>query len=85
MELLGIDKLSNTKFKEQKQFYDYLMFEMQSRIVDIDDCKCSKDDINSKKVAADMAIIARLIAMNEGVTTEIMEQRLVEIQKKIKT
>ena len=84
MGLLDLDKINNTKYSNEKEFYDYLMFEIQSRMVEIDDCKCEKDFDNVKVAAADIAILGKLLAMNEKVNSDVFEERLVEIKNMLK-
>ena len=79
MGMLEIDKLDN-KFSNEKEFYDTLMFEIQSRMVMIDDMKSDKnpDVINA---CADIAILSKMLALHEGASEDTFKEQLTKVKE----
>ena len=81
--MLTVD-IANLQFKSSKDYYDYLMFQIQERLVAIDELKSgSKNfDLLSKQVG-DLAVLSKLLALSEGVDEQVLNQRLNELKNKV--
>lgn len=81
-EILELDKLNKKQFKEPKDYYDFLMYQIQAHLVEIDDLKISKDPHVVKEVA-DIALLAYMLAVHEGASAEDFRERIEKIKSKI--
>ncbi len=79
-----MQSFDNLQFKSSKDYYDYLMFQIQERLVAIDELKSSSKDFNllSKQVA-DLAVLSKMLALSEGVDEQVLNQRLQELKSKV--
>ncbi len=74
----------NLNFKSSKDYYDYLMFQIQEKLVAIDELKSANksfDDVVAQ--VADLAVLSKLLALNEGVDEEALNTRLDELKSKL--
>ena len=81
--MLTVD-ITDLQFKSSKDYYDYLMFQIQERLVAIDELKSGSRnfDLLSKQVA-DLAVFSKLLALSEGVDEQVLNQRLNELKSKV--
>ena len=81
--MLTVD-IADLQFKSSKDYYDYLMFQIQERLVAIDELKSGSRnfDLLSKQVA-DLAVFSKLLALSEGVDEQVLNQRLNELKNKV--
>lgn len=81
-ELIGINKLNKKKFKNKKEYYDFLMYQIQSHMVEIDELKTNEDP-HLIKEAADIALLSHILAINEGADEKTFKERINKIKEKI--
>ena len=81
-EIIELDKLNKKQFSGPKDYYDFLMFHIQSHLVEIDDMKCSKDPKLEKEVA-DIALLSYLLAVHEGASEKDFKERIEQIKAQI--
>jgi hypothetical protein len=85
MELEVVKKLtaeSKKRFKSKNEHCDFLMFQIQHHLVEINDL-FGKKDPHCKKEIADLAILCQMLALNEDVNSKIFKERLVKFKNKI--
>ena len=82
-ELVEINKLNKKKFKNKKEYYDFLMFQIQSHMVEIDELKCN-DDPHLIKESTDIALLSHILAISEGANEKTFKERINKIKEKIK-
>ena len=82
-EVDDIHELNKERFATSKEMYDFLMFQMQSHMIEIDDLKTNRDPHYVKEIA-DLAILAKLLANCEGVDDSIYVERYKRFREKIK-
>ena len=82
-QVTEIHEMNKSKFSSSKELYDFIMFQMQSHMIEIDDLKINGDPHHVKEVA-DLAILAKLLAINEGVDDSIFEERYKRFKEKVK-
>ncbi len=82
-EVAEIHDMNRERFSSSKELYDFLMFQMQSHMIEIDDRKNDGDDHYRKEVA-DLAILAKLLAMCEDVDDSIFIERYSKFKEKAK-
>ena len=85
MNLELVEKLAKKsldQFSDKKEHHDFLMFEIQNHLVEINDLIAKKDP-HSKKEIADLAILCQMLAINEDVNSKIFSERLVKFKSKI--
>ncbi|MBS3158562.1 hypothetical protein J4206_04710 [Candidatus Woesearchaeota archaeon] len=76
--------LDNLQFKSSKDYYDYLMFQIQERLVAIDELKSNNTNFSELvKQVSDLAVLSKLLAISEGVDEQILNQRLQELKSKV--
>ena len=76
--------LDNLQFKISKDYYDYLMFQIQERLVAIDELKSNNTNFSELvKQVSDLAVLSKLLAISEGVDEQILNQRLQELKSKV--
>jgi hypothetical protein len=73
---------SQERFQSKNEHYDFLMFQIQHHLVEINDLIAKKDP-HCKKEIADLAILCQMLAINEDVNSKIFDQRLVKFKSKI--
>ena len=81
-EISKIYDMNKERFSSNKEMYDFLMFQMQSHMVEIDDLKIEGNDHYQKEIA-DLAILAKLLAMCEEVNDDIFCERYKRFKEKI--
>lgn len=81
-EIAEIHDLNKNQFSSGKDMYDFLMFQMQSHMIEIDDRKTNGDDHYRKEIA-DLAILAKLLAMSEDVDDSVFKERYRRFKEKI--
>jgi hypothetical protein len=81
--LQEIYQANKERFQSPKSFYDFLMWQIQSHLVEVDDLKQNGDQHYIKEIA-DIAILAKLLAMSEGVDDEIFQERYKRFMEKVK-
>ncbi len=81
-EVAEIHNMSKERFSSAKEMYDFLMFQMQSHMIEVDDRKTEGDDHYRKEIA-DLAILAKLLAMCEDVDDSIFCERYKRFKEKI--
>lgn len=75
-------KQSQDQFSTRNEHHDFLMFEIQGHLVEINDLVAKKDH-HCKKEIADLAILCQMLAINEGVDLKIFKERLGKFKSKI--
>lgn len=88
-----MQSFDNLQFKSSKDYYDYLMFQIQERLVAIDELKsennykkeCEKINLGNElvKQAAELAVLSKLLAISEGVDEQVLNKRLEELKSKL--
>ena len=81
-EVDDIHELNKNRFATSKEMYDFLMFQMQSHMIEIDDLKNNRDPHYIKEIA-DLAILAKLLANCEGCDDKIFKERYKRFREKI--
>ena len=81
-QLLEFDKANKQRFPSKKEYYDFLMYQLQSHLVEVDDLKQNNDDHYIKEIA-DIAILAKLLAISEGADDDIFRERYGRFKEKI--
>lgn len=81
-QITEIHDMNKERFSSGKELYDFLMFQMQSHMVEVDDRKNNGDDHYRKEIA-DLAILAKLLAMCEGVDDSVFCERYKRFKEKI--
>ena len=79
-----MQSFDDLQFKSSKDYYDYLMFQIQERLVAIDELKSANksfDDVLAQ--VSDLAVLSKLLALNEGVDEQVLNQRLQELKSKV--
>jgi hypothetical protein len=82
-QVTDIYDLNKNKYPSDKELYDFLMFQMQSHMIEIDDRKSNGDDHYRKEIA-DLAILAKMLAMCEQVDDNIFLERYSRFKEKIR-
>ena len=78
-----MDKSSKNQFKDPKEYYEFLMFEIQGHIVEINDLKEEKNS-HAIKEMVDLAILSKMLALHEGANKSTYSERLKKFEQKIK-
>jgi len=78
-----LTKQSQNCFSTKDEHHDFLMFQIQHHLVEINDLIAKKDP-HCKKEIADLAILCYMLAENEAVNSKIFKERLVKFKSKIK-
>lgn len=81
-EIAEIDRMHKERFSSVKELYKFLMEQMQSHMIEIDDLKNNKDPHYVKEIA-DLAILAKLLANCEGCDDSVFEERYKKFKEKI--
>lgn len=81
-EILEIDKKNKQRFSSQKDYYDFLMFHLQSHMIEIDDLKQGRNPHYVKEIV-DLAILAKLLALSEGADDSVFQERYKRFEEKI--
>jgi hypothetical protein len=81
-QILEFDKLNKQRFPSKKEYYDFLMFQLQSHMIEIDDLKQNGDSHYVHEIA-DIAILAKLLALAEGADDSVFEERYNRFREKI--
>ena len=74
--------MNKERFSSSKEMYDFIMFQMQSHMIEIDDRKTNNDDHYRKEIA-DLAILGKLLAMCEDVDDSVFCERYKRFKEKI--
>ncbi len=82
-QIAEIHELSREQFSSTKEFYEFLMYQMQSHMIEIDDLKTNGDP-HYKHEIADLAILAKLLADCEGADNNIFCERYGRFRDKIR-
>ncbi|MCK5283271.1 MAG: hypothetical protein KAK00_07725 [Nanoarchaeota archaeon] len=81
-EIEEIGKMSQERFQSQKEHYEFLMYQLQSHMIEIDDRK-TNGDLHYLNEIADIAILAHLLAKCEGVEDSVFKERYRRFKEKI--
>jgi len=81
-ELILLDRLNKKKLGSE--YHDFLMFEIQKHMVEINDLKAKKDK-HIVNETADLSILAKMLALHEGVNKGVYTRRLKKFKAKIKS
>ena len=81
-EIGEIYDMNKEKFSSSKDLYDFLMFQMQSHMIEIDDRKGNGDDHYRKEIA-DLAILAKMLALCEEVDDKVFCERYRRFKEKV--
>jgi len=65
-----------------KEYHDFLMFELQKHLVEINELKDSKDP-HIVNEAADLAILAKMLALSEGADESVFSDRFEKFKQNI--
>ena len=82
-QLERLHRLQKKQFPSDKAYYDFLMFQIQSHMVEIDDLR-QKTNPQLKNEVADMAAFISLLAVNQGVDDKLFGERLKKAQDEMK-
>lgn len=80
---IKITKQSQKKFSKKEDHHDFLMFEIQKHLVEINDLTAKKE-AHAKKEMADLAVLSFMLAFSDGVGERIFRERLKKFNIKIK-
>jgi hypothetical protein len=81
-QISDIHSMNKERFSSTKEMYEFLMFQMQSHMIEIDDLKNNGDDHYIKEIA-DLAILGKLLAECEGVDDSVFCERYKKFREKI--
>jgi len=87
MQLDTIKKLTNEsskRFSTKQEHHDFLMFEIQHHLVEINDL-VEKKDPHAKKEMIDLGVLSFMLALNNDANSKIFDERLKKFGKKIKS
>ena len=79
-ELVLLDK--QREFKDANEYHDFLMFEIQKHIVEINDLKAKKSS-HVVNEAVDLSVLAGMLALSEGAKQNVYKKRIKKFKKKI--
>lgn len=82
-QLLKLDSLNKKQFSSQKDYYDFLMFQIQSHMVEIEDLK-SNHDPHMVNEMVDICILSHMLAMSHGADNTVFKERYMKFESKIK-
>jgi hypothetical protein len=81
-DLQTIEKLNKKQFPDKKEYYEFLMLEIQKHLVEINDLKENKDPHCVKEII-DLSVLTRLLALQEGANKTLFTQRFKKFKQKI--
>ncbi len=81
-QILELDKANKERFSDAHDYYSFLMYQLQSHLVEIDDLKTERDPHYVKEIA-DIVILAHLLAKSEGADDEVFRERYKRFFEKI--
>jgi hypothetical protein len=82
-EIKEIYDLNKKRFSSTSEMYGFIMEELQSHWIEVDDLK-KENDPHYQKEIADLAILAKLLALCEDVDDSIFSERYERFKEKIK-
>ncbi len=82
-DVSGLNELNKKKFSSPEEYHDFLMFHIQSHLVEVSDLKANKDPHLVKELA-DLTLLSYMLAINEGADKNIFKERIKKIESKIK-
>jgi len=78
-----IRQLHTKEFSDDNDYYDFLMFQIQSHIVEISDLKDNNDPHLQSEIV-DLAILSKLLTMQQNTPKTVFEKRYKRFKQKIK-
>lgn len=81
-EVLLLNNLNKKKFSAD-EYHDFLMYHIQSHLVEVSDLKAAKDPHLVKEMV-DLTLLSYMLAVNEGASSKIFRERIKKIKSKIK-
>jgi hypothetical protein len=78
-----IRKLHAKEFPDDNDYYEFLMYQIQSHMVEINDLKENKDPHLQSEIV-DLAILSQLLTMQQKTSKDIFEKRYKRFKEKIK-
>ena len=81
-QIAKIHEMNKERFSSNNELYDFLMEQLQSHWIEVDDLKKERDPHYQKEVA-DLAILAKLLAMCEDVDDSVFKERYKRFKEKI--
>lgn len=75
-------ELASKKFADDKEFYEFLMFKIQSKMVDIQETKDKNQDCS--KEASDIYMLSKLLSMCEGADDDKKKESLEALKEEIR-
>ncbi len=78
----NLTQQSQERFSSEDEHHEFLMFQIQHHLVEINDLTAKKDP-HCKKEIADLAVLCHMLAINKNVDSKIFKQRLVKFKSKI--
>lgn len=82
-EVIRLYDLNKKQFSSSEDYHEFLMFHIQSHIVEVNDLKANKDPHIVKELA-DLTLLAHMLAIHEGADKETFKERINKIEGKIK-
>lgn len=76
-----IEKLNKKQFPGKEEYYDFLMLEIQKHLVEINDLK-EKRDPHAVAEMIDLSILCRMLALQEGASKDLFDQRFKKFKQK---
>ena len=76
-----LDKANKERFPDKFDYYRFLMEQLQSHLVEVDELK-RKGDSHYIKEIADISILVGLLALSEGADDAIFEERYKRFEEK---
>lgn len=74
----------NLNFKSSKDYYDYLMFQIQEKLVAIDELKSANKSFDDVLLqVAELAAFSKLLALNQGIDEQFLNQKMEELKAKV--
>ena len=77
-----LEKLNKKQFPGKTAYFDFLMMEIQKHLVEINDLTERKDP-HAIKEMIDLSVLTRLLALQEGATKELFDERFKKFKEKI--
>ncbi len=80
-DLRVLEKLGKKQFASSKDYFDFLMMEIQEHLVEINDLK-EKNDPHAAAEMVDLSVLASLLALEEGADKKLSMQRYRKFKEK---
>jgi len=81
-EVKELMELDQKLYPDSKKYFKFLMYELQKHLLEIDELYDEKDPHIQAEIA-DIAILARILALQQGVDEETFSKRFQRFKEKI--